>query len=72
MPTDVIKYHLKELLLCEHYCLMAQARLVESAPTEVQQEELAKVYGIKGVPLLSALRSLSFPPSFLFNFMHLV
>jgi len=30
------------------------------------------VYGIKGVPLLSALGSLRFPQSFLYNFMHLI
>ena len=30
------------------------------------------MYGIKGVPLLSALGSLRFPQSFPYNFMHLV
>jgi len=45
---------------------------VESACTEKQQEELAKVYGIKGVLLLSTLSSLRFPQSFPYNFMHLV
>jgi hypothetical protein len=51
---------------------MAQAKEVESAPTEIQQEELAKAYGIKGVPLLSALRSLRFPQLFPYDFMHLI
>jgi len=51
---------------------MAQAKSVWSAPTEVQREELAKAYGIKGVPLLSALGSLGFPQSFLYDFMHLI
>ena len=30
------------------------------------------MYGIKGVPLLSALRSLRFPQSFPYDFMHLI
>ena len=51
---------------------MAQAKSVWSAPTEVQREELAKAYGIKGVPLLSALGSLGFPQSFPYDFMHLI
>jgi hypothetical protein len=51
---------------------MMQAEEVESASTEIQREELAKAYGIKGVPLLSALKSLRFPQSFPYDFMHLV
>ena len=35
-------------------------------------EWLAKQYGIKGIPVLSSISSLSFPTSFLFNFMHLI
>jgi hypothetical protein len=30
------------------------------------------MYGIKGVPILSALRSLRFPQSFPYDFMHLI
>jgi len=45
---------------------------VVSAPTEIWREELSKAYGIKGVPLLSALGSLRFPQSFPYNFMHLI
>ncbi len=51
---------------------MAQAKAVESAPTGIQREELAKAYGIKGIPLLSALGSLKFPQSFPYDFMHLI
>jgi hypothetical protein len=71
-PTDVAKYHPERLPLRSHDRFMAQANKVESAPTEIQRERLAKVYGIKGVPLLGALRSLRFPQSFPYNFMHLV
>jgi len=45
---------------------------VVSTPTEIRQEELSEAYGIKGVPLLSALGSLRFPQSFPYNFMHLI
>ena len=72
MPTDVIEYHPERLPLQEHNGFMAQAKAVESVCTEKQQEELAKVSGIKGVPLLSTLGSLMFPQSFPYDFMHLV
>jgi len=72
MPTDVVEYDLERLPLCLHDSFMAQAKSVEAAPTGMQREELAKAYGIKGVPLLSALGSLRFPQSFLFDFMHLI
>jgi len=51
---------------------MVQAKSVESVPTLIQQEELAKAYGIKEVPLLSALGSLKFPQLFPYDFMHLI
>jgi hypothetical protein len=71
-PTDVVEYHPDRLPLRSHDCFMAQAESVRSAPTEVRREELAKAYGIKGVPLLSALGSLRFPQSFPYDFMHLI
>ena len=36
------------------------------------RDELAKQYGIKGVPVLSCMSSISFPSSFPFDFMHLI
>jgi hypothetical protein len=71
-PTNVVEYRPENLPLHSHDHFMAQAKAVESVPTEMQQEELAKVYGIKGTPLLSALRSLRFPQSFPYDFMHLI
>ena len=71
-PNGVVEYDLENLPLRWHESFMAQAKLVESAPTDVQREELAKVYGIKGVPILSTLGSLRFPQSFPYDFMHLV
>src|SRR5712692_6234356 len=71
-PTGVVEYSPENLPLRSHDQFMVQAKAVESAPTGIQQEELAKVYGIKGIPLLSALGSLKFPQSFLYDFMHLI
>src|SRR5882757_2432976 len=51
---------------------MEKAREVQSALTNAASERLAKEYGTKGVPLLSALSSLSFPVSFPYDFMHLI
>jgi len=51
---------------------MEQAMEVQYAPTNVDYEGLATKYGIKGLPLLSTLSSLSFSVSFPYNFMHLI
>jgi hypothetical protein len=72
VPSDIVEYRPERLLLHSHNHFMVQANMVKSAPTEVQREELAKAYGIKGVSLLSALGSLRFPQSFPYDFMHLV
>ena len=71
-PTDVVEYRPEKLPLREHEHFVAQAKAVESAHAEIQREELTTAYGIKGIPLLSALGSLRFPQSFLYDFMHLV
>ena len=42
------------------------------ASTSAKREERAKKYGIKGVPVLSCISSISFPSSFPFDFMHLI
>ena len=51
---------------------MEHAQEVQSALTNATSEQLATKYGIKGLPLLSALSSLSFPISFPYDFMHLI
>src|SRR5260370_37633262 len=71
-PTGVVEYSPENLLLCSHDQFMVQAKAVESTPTGIKREELGKAYGIKGIPLLSALRSLKFPQLFLYDFMHLI
>ena len=45
---------------------------LSTATTNTGANELAKVYGIKGTPLLSYLNSPSFPGSFPYDFMHLI
>ena len=49
-----------------------QARDIEMAPNNAARERLAKEHGIKGIPLLSSVSSISFPSSFPFDFMHLI
>jgi hypothetical protein len=71
-PTNVVEYRPENLPLRSHEHFMAQAKAVESAHTEIWREELATEYGIKGIPLLGTLKSLRFPQSFPYNFMHLV
>ena len=51
---------------------MSQAERVQSAPTAAESEWLATDSGIKGVPLLSSLCSLSFLTSFPYDFKHLI
>src|SRR6267154_614298 len=72
VPTDVVEYCPEKLPLRSHNQFMVQVKAVESVPTEIQREELAKASGIKGIPFLSALGSLRFPQSFPYNFIHLV
>jgi hypothetical protein len=52
--------------------LLKQARKVEMAPDNAKRDRLATKYGIKGVPVLSCISSISFPSSFPFDFMHLI
>lgn len=69
---QVVRYDPSNLPMRTHENLMSQAREVQSARTKTQSKELAKKYGIKGVPLLSSLSSISFPTSFPYDFMHLI
>ncbi|KAF7332811.1 hypothetical protein MSAN_02432300 [Mycena sanguinolenta] len=52
--------------------IIAQGLEVERAKTKAEAERLATKYGVKGVPLLSYVPSLSFPHSFPYDFMHLI
>ncbi|KDQ11950.1 hypothetical protein BOTBODRAFT_113785 [Botryobasidium botryosum FD-172 SS1] len=65
-------YHPLNLPLRTHDQFMTNARDVEEAASHAESDWLAKQYGIKGIPALAALGSLSFPTSFPYDFMHLV
>jgi hypothetical protein len=65
-------YDPENLPLRSHDEIISQGRAVEAATTTAQAERLAKKSGVKGVPLLSYLGSISFPRSFPFDFMHLL
>ncbi|KIM71189.1 hypothetical protein PILCRDRAFT_17292 [Piloderma croceum F 1598] len=52
--------------------MLHQAKDVWDAPNKAQKDHLSKAYGIKGVSLLSNIKSLCFPLSFPYYFMHLI
>jgi hypothetical protein len=71
-PDEIQTYTTASLPLRTHEEFLDQARQVQFAETNADFERLSKQYGIKGVPLLSSLSSLSFPTSFPLDFMHLM
>jgi hypothetical protein len=70
--ADPPRYDAANLPLRTHKDFLEQADEVEKAKKNVDREELAKKYGIKGRPVLSCTSALSFPSSFPFDFMHLI
>jgi hypothetical protein len=52
--------------------MLWQAQDVQDAPSTAEAGRRSKDCGIKGVPALSYLKSLSFPLSFPYDFMHLI
>ena len=71
-PDSDGSYDLSALPLQDPKSFLEQAERVQSAPTGVESERLATELGIKGLPLLSTLCSLSFPTLFPYDFMHLI
>jgi Transposase family tnp2 len=71
-PGEIQKYNVFALHLQSHDEFLDQARQVQFASTNAESDHLATTYGMKGVPLLSCLSSLSFPISFPLDFMHLM
>lgn len=65
-------YDPSNLPMRTHEGFMDEAFQVQFAETMTVEKELAMKFGIKGIPLLSSLSSLSFPLSFPYNFMHLI
>lgn len=71
--ADAIKqYDPSNLPLRTHDVFIAQGTEVQASSVIAHADKLAKAYGIKGVPVLSNLPSLSFPTSFPYDFMHLI
>ena len=66
------RYSPSNLPIRTHEEIMNQARDIEMAPNKATHERLAKEHGIKGIPMLSSISSISFPSSFPFDFMHLI
>lgn len=71
-PHSNGSYDPSALPLRDPKTFMEQAEQVQSAPSTAESERLATESGIKGVPLLNSLCSLSFPTSFPYDFMHLI
>ncbi|KIJ42792.1 hypothetical protein M422DRAFT_170675 [Sphaerobolus stellatus SS14] len=65
-------YDPHNLPLRTHEEFIKQASEVTNAHTQMESERLAKLYGIKGMPLAAYVSSLSFPQSFPYDFMHLL
>ena len=55
-----------------HNGFIDEANQVQFARTLTLEQNLTMEFGIKGIPLLSSLSSLSFPTSFPYDFMHLI
>ena len=70
--TTIKKFDPTNLPLRSHEETMRQGREVQEAPTAVEEDRLSRQYGVKGIPILSHLHSLTFPLSFPYDFMHLV
>jgi hypothetical protein len=71
-PGQTLRYDPLHLPMRTHAKMMDQAREIQMAPTQSRSNSLATECGIKGIPLLSYLSSISFPSSFPFDFMHLM
>jgi hypothetical protein len=71
-PGSQDSYNPSALLLHNHVSFLKQAEIVQSASTSKDFNRFSTKFGIKDVPFLSALSSLSFPTSFPYNFMYLI
>jgi hypothetical protein len=71
-PGSQDSYNPSALLLRNHASFLKQAEIVQSTSTSKDFDKFSTMFGIKGLPLLSALSSLSFPTSFPYDFMHLI
>ncbi|EPS95240.1 hypothetical protein FOMPIDRAFT_52342 [Fomitopsis schrenkii] len=66
------RYDPEDLPLRTHEEMLRHGREVQEASTQAEEDRLSRLYGVKGVPILSHLHSLTFPLSFPYDFMHLI
>jgi hypothetical protein len=70
--TSQAAYDPLRLPLRSHKQFIEQANEVRTASSQANANRLSKTYGIKGLPVLSFIPSLTFPGSFPYDFMHLI
>lgn len=70
--STVAVYDATRLPLRNEAEMLRQAKEVRDASNKTQQGRLSKAYGIKEVSILSNLKSVCFPLSFPYDFMHLI
>jgi hypothetical protein len=68
----IAKYDPATLPLRNEAEILRQAREIQSASSNAERGRLSKLYGVKGISILSHLKSISFPQSFPYDFMHLI
>lgn len=71
-PSALRSFDARNLPLRTHKEMLRMAEEVQTARTGTERELLAKLYGIKGVPILSRIPSISLSKSFPYGFMHLL
>lgn len=69
---DVPIYDPLDLPLRTHDRFIAQAEEIMACSRVGEADALARKYGVKHLPILASLDSLSFPASFPYDFMHLI
>ena len=67
-----MSYDAKALKKHTHKGFLDQAEDVIMAWTNAEEDRFSMTYGIKGVPLLSLVGTITLPSSFLLDFMHLI
>ena len=71
-PDGQESYDGKALPKRTHERFLSQVEDVIKAPTTAEEDRLSMAYGIKGLPLLSLIGTLTLPSSFPLDFMHLI
>ncbi|KIO25359.1 hypothetical protein M407DRAFT_210635 [Tulasnella calospora MUT 4182] len=66
------RFDLSTLPLRTHSQWMQQAREVDQAPTQTEQQELSRLYGINRTAITSKIPGFTFPWSVPYDFMHLL